>query len=163
MSEATLNYVNYVFRNRDKDASFRAAMRNATKENLEWKAWPYIERFVGDINNKSRRDVYAVVGEAIAKSSKNSNGTLSFGRAMRAVENDDGRESQYSPRMARILSFDDLNDLIDVSKQTLMFLDSRDVNLDYAAVLDDLLQARFEDNHERLKARWASDYLRKEA
>lgn len=164
MSELSAKYVNYVFENKENDAAFRAAMKNATKESLEWKAWPYIERFIGDINNKDKRHIYAIVGEVIAKSRKSSNGTLSFGKAMRAVQNDSGEseEISYSPRMARVLSFDDLDDLLDTFKQILAFLDSRDISLDYVSVLDDLLQARFEDNREKLKARWASDYLRRE-
>ena len=164
MNEVSEKYVNYVFENKENDAAFRAAMKNATKDSLEWKAWPYIERFIGDINNKDKRHIYALVGEAIAKSRKSSNGTLSFGKAMRAVQNDGGEsgDTSYSPRMARVLSFDDLDDLLDTFKQILAFLDSRDIALDYVAVLDDLLQARFEDSHERLKARWASEYLRKE-
>ncbi len=161
MSEASMNFVNYIFKNKENDSAFRAAMKNAAKENLEWKAWPYIERFIGDITNKDKRHIYAIVGEAVAKSHRNSNGTLSFGRAMRTVENDEGGEDSYSPRMARILSYDDLDDLLDVFKQVLAFLDSRDVNLDYSSVLDDLLKAKFENNREQLKARWASDYLRK--
>lgn len=162
MSESALNYVNYVFRNRENDSAFRAAMKNATKENLEWKAWPYIEKFLHeDLKNDKKRHIYALVGEAVAKSGRKGNGALSFGRAMRVAESSNGKGDSYSLRMCRILSFDNLDDLLDVFRESLTFLDSRNVSLDYSAVLDDLLQARFENNYERIKARWASDYFRK--
>lgn len=163
MSETSLNYVNYIFKNKEKDVALCVAMKNATKENLEWKAWPYIENFIKDINNSNKRHIFAIVGEAIAKSHMDNNGTMSFGKAMRAVESEKDKDVPYSPRMARILSFDDLDDLLDVFRQVLSFLGSKDISLDYAAVLDDLLQASFENDHEKLKARWASDYLREEA
>ncbi len=163
MGEASLNFVNYVFENKEKDSALRSALKNATKENLEWRAWPYIERFIGNINNTDKRHIFALVGESIAKSKNKSNGKLSFGRAMFVVQNParDGKDTDYSPRMTRVLSFDDLDDLLDVFKQLLPFLDSHDISLDYASILDDLLMARFEENYEKLKAKWASDYFKK--
>jgi len=87
MSEGSLNFVNFVFENKEKDSALRSALKNATKENLEWRAWPYIERFIGNINNTDKRHIFALVGESIAKSKNKSNGKLSFGRAMFVVQN----------------------------------------------------------------------------
>ncbi len=164
MSETSVNFVNFVFEKKENDSAFRAAMKNATNENLAWRAWPYIERFIGNISDNDRRHIFALVGESIAKNKNESNGELSFGKAMSVVQDKDTNDEKtdYSPRMARVLSFDGLDDLLCVFKQLLPFLDSRDISLNYALILDDLLLARFEKNYESLKAKWASDYFKKE-
>lgn len=164
MSETSVNFVNFVFEKKKNDSAFRATMKNATNEKLEWKAWPHIEKFIGNINDSDRRHIFALVGESIAKSKNESNGELSFGKAMYVVQDKDANDKKpdYSPRMVRVLSFDSLDDLLGVFKQLLPFLDSRDISLNYALILDDLLLARFEKNYESLKAKWASDYFKKE-
>lgn len=164
MSEVSENYVNYVFEKKEKDKAFRAAMRNATRENFEWKAWPYIATFTGkNMRIKDIRHIYAIIGKAIAKSHKSKNGDVSFGRAMQLVEKDGKDFSKVSARMARILSFDEFDDLIDVLEPVLTLIEARNINLNYAELLDDLFQGRFEDRREQLKARWASDYFGKES
>ncbi|MGN1189869.1 MAG: type I-E CRISPR-associated protein Cse2/CasB [Candidatus Ornithospirochaeta sp.] len=162
----TLNensFVDYVFERKESDSSFRANLKSAIVSNLEWKAWRIIDLFANDLSDNNEREAYALVGSSIAKSQRKTNGTIKLGKAIREASKDTGDETNFPPRLLRLLSANSTEELLDVMRPTLSFLESKNIALDYKQILHDILQFRYgEDARMNVKTRWASEFLAKE-
>ena len=62
MSQNESSFIDYVFDRKESVSSFRAALKNATVSNLEWKAWGIINSFAKDLSDNYERETYALIG-----------------------------------------------------------------------------------------------------
>lgn len=160
MDNKESSYVNYVFDRKEIDNAFRANLKHAYSENLEWKAWNLIERFV-DLNDTTKRKAYILIGSSISKSHQKNNGSIKFGKAM-AIALKDSDKDELPTRFAKILSCSSVDDLIDALRTTITFVNSKGIELDYADLLTDILQFQYEDSRLKVKTKLASEFLSKE-
>ena len=157
------SFVNYIFDRKENDSAFRATMKQSAIESLEWKSWSIIEKFIGNLSDKYKRESFILIGSAIAKCQNKSNGTTKLGKAMAIASKDKGNNEEFPPRFMRILSCSSIDELIDVLRPTLSFLNSKGIQLDYSDILSDIMNFRFEeDAKNKVKAKWASEFLSKE-
>ena len=162
MERLSDSFVDYVFERISKDKGFRADLRRADNKAYEANIWPVLNRFIGNLDDSSLRMAYAMVGAAIGKSGYKANGTVGLGRAFWMIS---GKESgdDFSPRFMRILSSDNIDDLLQILRPSLSFILSAGINLDFKRLLSDLISYRYGDeSRDRIRASWASDYLRRE-
>lgn len=136
------------------DKGFCADCKRADNEAFEWKLWPVINRFV-DIRDEDKRKSYALIASSLAKSNTKKIGSLSLGKAFKILNKAESQE--FSPRFMRVLSADSVDELIEILRPSLGYISSENLCLDYKSILDQLL--RFSVDAERVKVRWASDYL----
>lgn len=157
------SFVNYVFDRKENDSAFRAIMKQSVVESLEWKSWSTIEKFIDNLNDKYERDAFILIGSSIAKCQDKSNGSVSLGKAIAIASKDNENNKEFTPRFMRILSCSSIDELIDVLRPTLSFLNSKGIHLNYSDILSDILKFRFgEDSKNKIKAKWASEFLSKE-
>ena len=162
MNQIGNEFVDLVFERKRSDSSFRAIMKSAAVPSLEWKAWTVINRFVKNLDDTIEREAYALVGSSIAKSHFVSNGVNGIGKAIRIASKETDDKNVFPPRLLRLLSANSSEELIDIMRPLLSFLDSKGIALDYKKILEDILQFRYgEDARMKVKSRWASDYFSK--
>lgn len=153
----TDDFVDYIFERIGYDKGFRAELRRADGSISEWKVWPLIQRFFGRVDNELERKTYVLIASAIAKSGQAKNGSVGLGTAMRLVSKEE--KNEFPIRFQRILSSDNLDDLLRVMRSTLQFISSKGICMDYKSLLKQLLEYKFENSRERIRYAWASDYL----
>ena len=156
------DFVSYVFSIIASDKGARADFRRADNDAYEWRIWPYLSRFIADLDEDVyRRRVYALIGSAIAKSRSDEDGQVPFGMAFRKLSKDNGGagKDRFPPRLMRILSADGMEELIDISRPLLSYMCSEGIRLDFSRLLDDFLSFRFPVARQKVKARWAQEYL----
>ena len=150
-------FVDYLFEICSRDKGFRADLRRADNPAFEWKIWPVINRFAGSLEPDDIRKAYAIIGSAIGKSGQSRNGNIGIGRAFRFISKGDA--GKFPSRFMRLLSSNDLSDLLMVLRPVLSYISSEDIALDYKGLLKSILGFRYEESRNRIKACWAADYL----
>lgn len=137
-----------------------ARLRRADNPATEYQCWDTLAQFNVNLEFAERRLPYALIAASIARSKQSENGGLSFGRAI-AQSFTDGRESdQAIARLRRVLACSDTIELCQILRPLLMLIQSRVTQpIDFASLLQDLLW--FENNSERVKARWAQQFYGK--
>lgn len=153
-------FVADIFKRKQSDTAFSAALKRADNENLEWKAWEYLYKYIPDLNNEVKRKSFSLIAASIAKSSMTENGTIRLGRAMKLVSGTTN-DTEYSPRFMRLLSCESLDELIDILRQTLSLVRSKGISFDYVSLLYDLLGFSNPEKQNDIKAHWAMDFLKK--
>ena len=163
MSTRETGFAEYVFSRKEKDSGFRACLKQASSDSLEWKSWAIIQRFVTDLSNESERKAFVLIGSSIAKSHAVRNGNVGLGKAFAIASRKAGYNDEFPPRFMRVLSCTSVSELIDVLRPSLSFLDSKMIPLDYGEILSDILRFRYgEEAIINVKARWTADFLSKE-
>lgn len=163
MSTRETSFAEYVFSRKEKDSSFRACLRQAASESLEWKSWAFIQPFLHDLSNENERKAFVLIGSSIAKSHAEKNGNIGLGKAFAIASKKSGEKDEFPPRFMRVLSCTSISELIDVLRPSLSFLDSKMIPLDYGEILADVLRFKYgEDKIINVKAHWAADFLSKE-
>ena len=99
------DFVSYVFSIIASDKGARADFRRADNDAYEWRIWPYLSRFIADLDEDVyRRRVYALIGSAIAKSRSDEDGQVPFGMAFRKLSKDNGGTGKRLSLTTRQLS-----------------------------------------------------------
>ncbi len=148
-------FVDYLFSLKGKDKGLVAYFKRADKEVSEWKIWQVLYRFGVDLQYDDERRAFALIGACIAKSKQNTNGSVGLGRAFHiATDKEDGN---FSPRFMRVLSAENINELIVVLRPSLAYLTAKCGNLDFGGILYDILA--FKNNRDDVRKRWAENYL----
>lgn len=163
MSTRETSFAEYIFSRKEKDSGFRACLKQAASDSLEWKSWTIIQRFVPDLSNENERKAFVLIGSSIAKSHAKSNGNIGLGKAFAIASKKSGENDEFPPRFMRVLSCTSISELIDVLRPSLSFLDSKMIPLDYGEILSDVLRFKYgEDAIIDVKAHWTADFLSKE-
>jgi CRISPR system Cascade subunit CasB len=112
-----------------------------------------------DLGNPEERHPYAIVAAAIARGKVESNGNLTFGKALANAyaEKDSGKYSdQAKARLRRLLACNRIQEVCRVIRPVLAMIDSKlGEHIDYAKLLSELQYFG-----EKSKIRWAQDFYR---
>ncbi len=155
MDEASI--VASVFKRKETDSAFRAALKKANNPDTAYMSWEYLADYGIQIQYESSRIPYEIVLSAIAGSEANDNGNMRLGQAI-ALCYDDGKESAPAKsKLRRILACDSLIELCSVLKPQLRFIYSKGISIDYSILLKELRW--FEKNSEQIKATWAQSFF----
>ncbi len=165
-SEKSINFVNYISRliHTDKDKGFRAKMRKADNENIEYQSWDILSRWV-DLEWDANRRAFALIGASVARSSFSEDGNLSIGSALRNIhlrtkDVGDLGTSSSAQRLRRILACHEKVELIDILRPVLRLLESSEINISRARLLDEILWFDHEERRDRIRVRWAQDFFK---
>lgn len=145
-----------------RDHGYRARLRRALSPAQEPMIWGNLTRYM-DISRSTDRAMFALVGASIALEDAGTPGTLGLGATLRACGPDKALDDKSDPQVARlrrILRCNSGDELAAVLKPVLALIRSRHPGrLDYARLLDELLS--FDKVPEIIKAKWVSDFYRK--
>lgn len=142
-----------------QDNAIGASFRRAASPALGYQCWMSLVRLGVDIEKESERAVFTCVGSAIAKGRVERNGTLSLCRALANCY--PPGSPQPEAKLRRLLGCTDVSDCCAVLRPIIRLIQSRVPQpFDYAGLADDLL--RFRSNPDRIRAKWAADFLRGE-
>lgn len=166
-SDRSTNFVNYVIRqlNDDKAKGFGAKLRRADNENTEYQSWEILSSWV-NLEWVEERKAFALVGASLARLKPSKDGDLSIGEALRKVhlkDKDIGdiEKSSSALRLRRLLACKDKDELMDILKPVIKYVESNGFCLHYACLLDEMLWFNNDASRERTRARWARDFFRK--
>ena len=151
-------YVDYVF-SRIKDKAMAADLRHGDNSAYSVKAAARIHRFV-DIGNDTQVRIYTLIGSAIVKSGQKENGTCGLGNAYWRIYHDTCREDEFPHRLERLLACDDIDELLDLLRQSLSLIRSKGIQLDFARLLREVESfSSCSEKRNQVRASWASDYF----
>ena len=138
------------------DKGFAAALKRADNPDTAYQAWEILATYGVPLNKESIRKPHALIFAAIARSSKEQDGSLRFGAALaNAYQDDGGRDSNAAKaKLRRILACDDVIDVCQVLRPILQLICSRGVDISFSKLLKDLLSF-----YPEKKAQWAQDFF----
>ncbi|MBI9096628.1 MAG: type I-E CRISPR-associated protein Cse2/CasB [Sphaerochaeta sp.] len=166
-SDKSISFVNYVIKqiNNDKGKGFGAKLRKADHENTEYQSWEILSSWV-NLEWESDRKAFALIGASLARSKPSEDGTLSIGEALRMVhvkDKDIGdiEKSSSALRLRRLLACKEKEELMDILKPVIRYIESKGSLLHYGRLLDEILWFNTDSSREKTRARWARDFFRK--
>lgn len=166
-NDRSVSFVNYVIHeiNDDKGKGFGAKLRKADNENTEYQSWEILSRWV-NIEWDSDRKAFALIGASMARAKPSEDGKFSVGEALRMVHlrDKDIGDIEKSPsalRLRRILACKEKDELLDILKPIIRYVESNGIVLHYVRLLDEILWFNNERSREKTRARWAQDFFRK--
>ncbi|HCJ94033.1 MAG TPA: type I-E CRISPR-associated protein Cse2/CasB [Sphaerochaeta sp.] len=166
-TDRSVNFVNHVIKevNDDRGKGFGAKLRKADNENTEYQSWEILSRWV-NLEWESDRKAFALIGASIARVKPVADGKLSIGEALRMVhlkDKDIGdlEKSSSALRLRRILACKEKDELMDILKPVVRYVESSGLLLQQARLLDEILWFNNDESRERTRAKWARDFFRK--
>ena len=146
------------------DTSFGALLRRADNPATEYQSWEYLCRWC-DIEKSWKYKPYALVGAALARAKQQTNGHLGIGRAIAQCYSDEGKSNGNEQpaaraKLRRLLACDTAEEACGILRSLLSLIGSRNIQLNYAGLLKDLLYSN-EWFNDRVKAKWARDFYYK--
>jgi CRISPR system Cascade subunit CasB len=119
-----------------------------------------------DLERTGDRKAFGLVGASIARLKPTMNGNISIGEALRKLhlkdkDISDIEKSSSALRLRRLLACKDKEELMDILKPVLRYLESSDLLLDQARLLDEILWFDNDKSRDKTRARWARDFFRK--
>lgn len=158
------------------DTSFGAALRRADNPDTEHHCWEFLCQGRGrkqdpwcDITKKWECKPYVLIGAALAKAKPDKDGDLGIGKAIARCYSDEGMANDNKYRAAkaklhRLLACRTAEEACDILRPLLGLINSRQIHLNYAGLLKDLLSPLKYSNeyfNEYIKAKWAKDFYYK--
>lgn len=134
------------------DTACRAALLRADNPVTAPAAWRYLVPFC-PLTDKRQRLAYSLVGAAIAREKPESNGNLSIGEALRFLKSREDEDRELA-RLKRLLACSDSIELVGILQKTVRYLQSKDMKINYAKLLDDIIYW-----NEKTRIRWAEDFF----
>ena len=158
--EKSLNVASIVaktFARCKNDKGFAAALKKADNPDTEYQAWEIFADYGIPLNIDVQRLPCALVLSAVARSSRDSDGSLGLGSALaRAYQEDGGKDSDAAKaKLRRILACDNVVELCSVLRPVLRLISSRSEVISYTKLLKDLIYF----DPEKILARWAQDFF----
>jgi len=143
----------------DKNKAMGAALRRADNPATEYQSWEYLAQFGVDIDKEWLRLPYATIAANIAKAKPVGNGNTGIGRAI-AMCYTDGKESvQAKARLRRLLACESVEEVCRILRPLLTLIASKaEAHIDYAKLLEQLLEFHWDDSRQWIKDQWAQDF-----
>lgn len=164
MSNKSEGFVNYLLNSihRKGDKGFRAKCRKADNEATEYYSWDILSPWV-NLENMKERKSYQLIASSVSQSDRETDGSLSLGKALYVAYSKDGKEgesrnSSQAARLRRILACKDSLELIDNLRTILRYLKSKEVYVSHTLLLDNILWFDHDNSRERIRSRWAQDF-----
>lgn len=159
--ESVKEVVDKVFERCQNDSRFKVSLRKLGSKTTETMGWWALSELGVDLTKTKDVIVTSFVFSAIARSGLEKNGNIPIGKAVLLACSKDsvqnGKE-RGSSRIRTLLSCHTENDYTMALHPLISLIDSRNVPLDFASLLYDLLSVRYPDARERIRARWANDF-----
>lgn len=161
VKDKAVNFVDAVFNAKDGDHGFRARWRRAMSPSQAQNVWGDLTRFI-DIRDTEKRQIYTLIGSAIAWEDVSVNGSQEFGTVLRDCYDDRSTEpaDSSSPavmRLRRLIASRTSVEAAEVLQPILALIRSkRPGKLHYGRLLTQLLM--FDDNPNSVKAEWVHDF-----
>ena len=153
-------FVKFVIDLTQSDTGVAAAFKRADNPATEYQCWEYLARFI-DIDKDYERLPYATIASAIAKAKASQNGKVRIGEAIARCYEDGNNSDQAKAKLRRLLACDDVDEACRVLRPLFSLVDSKaGVQLDYAALLQELRGFHFDGQRQRVKSRWAQNFYR---
>lgn len=161
------NFISFIIDRINQNKGIAATLRRADNPDTEYQSWEYLAAFGIDLENSNQRLPFAIVAAAIAKNKnaneKIANGSLGIGQTLALCYPEGNQNDQAKAKLRRLLDCDSVSEVCRVLRPILSLIKSRSIgNLDFAKLLDDLLKFQWDEARQRVKARWAQDFYRKE-
>jgi CRISPR system Cascade subunit CasB len=146
-----------VFARCKNDKGFAATLKRADNPDTAYQAWEILADFKVPLDVDSKRLPHALVFAAIARSSKEKDGTLGLGATLaNAYQDDGGKDSDAAKaKLRRILACDNVIEVCQVLRPILQLICSRGVGISFEKLLKDLIFF----NSDKTFARWAQDFF----
>ncbi|TAF15791.1 MAG: type I-E CRISPR-associated protein Cse2/CasB [Alphaproteobacteria bacterium] len=151
-------FVDYIIQLCAESNGARAALTRADNPATEYQSWEILAGFHINLEHASERMPYCTIASALARTKTSHNGTLTFGQAIARCYQDGNKETSANAKLRRVLACDEVVELCRVLRPVLRLMESREVTLDYVSLLGDIVQFRYEQNQQRIKARWAQQF-----
>lgn len=144
------------------DKGFAAKLKKADNETTEYQSWEILSQWA-DLEDEKARRAYGLIGACLARGKKPTDGTLGLGSALHAVSQEKqeagaAEDSSAAARLRRILACKDSLELIDILRPLLHFLESKEINISKARLLDEILWFNNDSSRERTRTRWAREF-----
>lgn len=157
-------FIDWVLENSKKDTGFSAKLRRADNPDQAYYAYGILCGFGIDIEKDSERLPYSLVGAALCRADVEKDGSLGLGAALRVCESmktgADEKESETdSPRLRRILSCEDVEEVCRTLRPVLSLVASRQISLCYEQLLEDLCHFQSDAWRQSIKLRWAREFF----
>lgn len=154
------SFVAYIISRCSSDKALAAAMRRACNASMQYQSWPLLIDFNVNIERSAEREAYCCVGSAVIATKAEKNGSVALTRALAlAYGSTDGAAQK---RLSRLLACSSTEECCLCLRPILRIVNSKSgIAVDFAQLLDDLLN--FRNNPEKVKARWALDFYKKDA
>ena len=159
-------FVSYVISKISSDLGARAAFSRADNPDTASIAWEYLVSWC-DLANSRERNAYALIAAAIAKGRIEQNiAGKDIGKCLGIISRNEhngdisDNQSPEQRRLRRLLACDTSEELTEVLRSVLRYLQSKDVatQLDYAKTLNDVLFW-----NERVKINWCKGFFEQNA
>ncbi|MDR0562758.1 MAG: type I-E CRISPR-associated protein Cse2/CasB [Spirochaetaceae bacterium] len=145
------------------DSAFGAALRRADNPDTEYQSWKYLVQWC-DLEQIRERKAFVLIGAALAKAKPQGNGVFGIGQALAQCYADEGKNNgsekdAANAKIRRLLACTSTEEACDILRPLLSLIHSREVSLNYAGLLNDILYTDSGFN-EWIKPRWAKDFYR---
>ena len=153
-------FVSFIIERINNDKGIAAALRRADNPATEYQCWEQLAAFNIQLDNSNERLPFATVAAAIAKAKVEKNGTAGIGQALADCYDDRCENDQAKSKLRRLLACDSIDEACRILRPLFSLIHSRtEINLDYAQILDDLLNFNF--RKQQIKSRWAQNFYKK--
>lgn len=152
-TDFSTNFINSIINHRN-DINYISKWKRADNPNLEYQSWELIIPWCKNLTNPYERLPIATIGSAFARSKKDEDGILKFGRALYFCYPEDNSGPGTS-RLRRMLSCSDALEVCRMIKSSLRLIEAKGVNLNYASLLDDIKYFS-----EKTKLSWAQQFFK---
>lgn len=153
-------FIRYVIDHIKKDNGFAARLRRADNPATEYQSWELLAEFGVDLEKAWQRLPYCTVGAALARAKPEVNGALPLGAAIAACFTDGNQSDQAKARLRRLLACTSTAECCRILRPLLALMASRGVTPDFNQLLEQL-QGYSEQRQQRIRARWAQDFYRR--
>lgn len=161
------NFVSYVISKirHENNKGFGAKLKKSDNEATEYQSWEILARWI-DLESVKERKAYGLIGASLARSNFKNDGSLSLGKALYfsfRTENETGDivKSSAATRLRRILACKESLELIDILRPILRFFQSKEINICYSRLLNEILWFDNDYSRDKIRSRWAQDFFGK--
>lgn len=157
-----LDFVHYIIRRCNQEGGARAQLSRADNPATEYQSWDILATFNVRLDFENERLPYALIAAAIARGKIKENGSLGIGSAIARCYDNGNESAQAIMKLRRLLACDATAEVCLIMRPLLSLMLSCGVtNLDYAALLNDLLLFQYDERRSRIKSKWAQNFYGK--
>ena len=136
-------FVSYVIERIKNDNGFGATLRRADNPDTEYQSWEHLSKWC-NLEKEWERLPFAVVGSALARSKPSKDGMLGIGKAIAKAYSREGshngsEENSAKAKLRRLLACKTIPEVCGILRSTLRLIESRDISVNHANLLNDLL------------------------
>lgn len=158
----SLAFVTYIIEHIKIDKRMKAILKRADNQATEYKSWEYLAAFI-NLEKDYERLPYATITAAIAKAEVTHNGSWGIGKAIAYCYDDGNKNDQAKAKLRRLLACDSIKEVCRILRPIFSLMRAKGIiNLNFANLLQDLLNFNWENSRQRIKSHWAQDFYHRD-